>query len=75
MGDYALMVNSSIDASNYFYKSMEILKKNDDFLWTASAIEGLCASLYIKYCKLPPVDYNIFMYEALNRLKEAIQYF
>ena len=66
------MVNDPIDAINYYNKSIDILRKNEDFLWNAACLEGICAAYYIKYIKMIPQDYNIFAYETYNKMKIAV---
>ena len=51
IGDYCLMINSFDDAILNFNKSLEILKKNEDWLWSAGCVEGICAAFFIKFCK------------------------
>ncbi len=50
MGDYCLLALAYLDALNFYKLSLEILKKNDDYLWIGGVLEGISASFYLKHC-------------------------
>lgn len=73
LGNFFLLAGKQTDALYYFTDAVANLKKCDDYLWLASALEGIgCCALLLHYSGIKFQLLNALLLSVLNLLKNRL---